>query len=161
VPAFAAMMNRDVRALGLTRMHFVEPSGLSSQNKITALDYAKFCRHYIRRHPRDLASFHSVRKFVYNRNVFINHNRLLGRHSYSGITYNVDGLKTGFIHESGYNIALTARSVKPKGAKKFHSRRFIVVLLGVPASLGRKAGERARDADGLALLNEAFTRRWN
>jgi D-alanyl-D-alanine carboxypeptidase (penicillin-binding protein 5/6) len=56
----------------------------------------------------------------------------------------VDGLKTGYIDESGYNIALTAG----RGGT-----RFIAVILGAPAAPG---GDRVRDADGLELLSWAF-----
>jgi D-alanyl-D-alanine carboxypeptidase (penicillin-binding protein 5/6) len=59
----------------------------------------------------------------------------------------VDGLKTGYIDESGYNIALTAER---------DSTRFIAVILGVPAELGSRWGIRARDADGAALLTWGF-----
>jgi D-alanyl-D-alanine carboxypeptidase (penicillin-binding protein 5/6) len=67
-----------------------------------------------------------------------NNNRLLG--SVEG----VDGLKTGYIDESGYNVALTAER---------EGTRFAAVLLGAPAAWG---GERIRDEDGRKLLAWAF-----
>jgi D-alanyl-D-alanine carboxypeptidase (penicillin-binding protein 5/6) len=56
----------------------------------------------------------------------------------------VDGLKTGYIDEAGYNIALSAER---------EGSRFVAVLLGAP-SAGR--GEAIRTADSLALLEWGF-----
>jgi D-alanyl-D-alanine carboxypeptidase (penicillin-binding protein 5/6) len=56
----------------------------------------------------------------------------------------VDGLKTGYIDEAGYNIALTARQ---------NDTRFIAIILGAPAGSG---GARIRDRDGQKLLSWAF-----
>jgi D-alanyl-D-alanine carboxypeptidase (penicillin-binding protein 5/6) len=57
----------------------------------------------------------------------------------------VDGLKTGYIPESGYNIALTAER---------NGTPFIAVILGAPAGWG---GDRIRDEDGRKLLNWVFS----
>jgi D-alanyl-D-alanine carboxypeptidase (penicillin-binding protein 5/6) len=67
-----------------------------------------------------------------------NHNGLLGK--FEG----VDGLKTGYIDEAGYNIALTALR---------EGTRFIAVILGAPAEWH---GDRIRDEDGRRLLTWAF-----
>jgi D-alanyl-D-alanine carboxypeptidase (penicillin-binding protein 5/6) len=64
-----------------------------------------------------------------------NRNSLLGRID------GVDGLKTGYITEAGYNIALTGRRGET---------RLIAVLLGA-------SSEDERDRDGEALLNWGFT----
>jgi D-alanyl-D-alanine carboxypeptidase (penicillin-binding protein 5/6) len=56
----------------------------------------------------------------------------------------VDGLKTGYIDEAGYNIALTAQR---------NGTRFLAVILGAPAQLG---GDKIRDRDGEHLLSWAF-----
>ena len=52
-------------------------------------------------------------------------------------------MKTGYIDESGYNIALTAQR---------EDTRFIAVILGTPA----ESGTRIRDEDGSRLLSWAF-----
>jgi D-alanyl-D-alanine carboxypeptidase (penicillin-binding protein 5/6) len=62
----------------------------------------------------------------------------------------VDGLKTGYIDEAGYNIALTAAR---------QETRLVAVILGAPA----RGGSRIRDADGERLLEwgfEHFTTIW-
>jgi D-alanyl-D-alanine carboxypeptidase (penicillin-binding protein 5/6) len=149
---FAAEMNREARRLGLTNTRFVEPSGVSENNLTTAADFARFCREYLRRHPESLKNFHSVREFAYPKaeNVaaaFRDDPRTIiqpNRNALLKTLPGVDGLKTGYIDEAGYNIALTAER---------HGTRFILVLLGAPA---RPGGDRIRDADGEAILSWAF-----
>jgi D-alanyl-D-alanine carboxypeptidase (penicillin-binding protein 5/6) len=150
VDAFAKMMNLEAAKLGLTKTRFTEPSGISERNVTTAREFAAFCRVYLEAHPDAPGDYHSVVEFAYPRpenaarpsraNTIVQYNRntLLGK--FEG----VDGLKTGYIDESGYNIALTA---------KRGGTRFIAVILGAPAAPG---GDRLRDADGRALLNWAF-----
>jgi D-alanyl-D-alanine carboxypeptidase (penicillin-binding protein 5/6) len=154
VEDFTREMNREARLLGLTKTRFTEPSGISEYNITTAREFALFCREYLRIHPETLGELHSVREFAYpkpanvgeafrNRpNTIIQRNRntLLDR------IQGVDGLKTGYIDEAGYHIALTAE----RGGT-----RFIAVILGAPAEYG---GDRIRDADGEKLLTWAFTR---
>jgi D-alanyl-D-alanine carboxypeptidase (penicillin-binding protein 5/6) len=151
---FAGMMNSEARRLGLVKTRFAEPSGISEHNITTAAEFAAFCRFYLKAHPGSLAEFHSVPEFAYPRAFNVpaafrekpgtivqeNHNTLL--RTFPG----VDGLKTGYIDEAGYNIALTAE----RGGV-----RFIAVVLGAPAEYG---GDRIRDADGERLLEWAFSR---
>jgi D-alanyl-D-alanine carboxypeptidase (penicillin-binding protein 5/6) len=145
---FAGMMNLEAANLGLVKTRFVEASGISERNMTTAREFASFCRFYLEAHPDVLREYHSVLEFAYPRPengagsskaiVQYNRNTLLGK--FEG----VDGLKTGYIDESGYNIALTAG----RGGT-----RFIAVILGAPAAPG---GDRLRDADGRELLRWAF-----
>jgi len=149
---FVGMMNREARSLGLTKTSFVDASGYSENNLTTAREFANFCRIYLNDHPESLRDFHSVAEFAYPKaenvadqyrenpgtRVQQNRNTLLGK------VEGVDGLKTGFIFESGYNIALTAER---------NMTRFIVVILSAPAGWG---GDRIRDEDGKKLLEWAF-----
>jgi len=152
VSDFADLMTREARRMGMAKTLFTEPSGISEDNITTAAEFAAFCREYLRQHPRSLAEFHSVREFGYPKAanvaqafrddphtiVQMNRNNLLT--AFPG----VDGLKTGYIDEAGYNIALTAQ----RGGT-----RFIAVILGAPASPG---GDRIRDRDSEQLLSWAF-----
>jgi D-alanyl-D-alanine carboxypeptidase (penicillin-binding protein 5/6) len=154
VEAFSALMNQEARRLGLVNTRFVEPSGISEYNLTTALEFARFCGVYLALHPETLGELHSIPEFAYpkpenvgpayrNRPgtiVQYNHNRLLGK------IEGVDGLKTGYIDEAGYNLALTAER---------QGTRFIAVILGAPAGYG---GERIRDEDGRKLLAWGFER---
>jgi D-alanyl-D-alanine carboxypeptidase (penicillin-binding protein 5/6) len=152
VSSFVAMMNREASDLGLVKTRFTEPSGVSETNMTTAREFALFCRAYLQAHPGALREYHSVYEFSYPEPenlapvfharpgtiVQYNRNTLLGK--FEG----VDGLKTGYIDEAGYNIALTAE----RGGT-----RFIAVIMGAPA---RPGGDRIRDADGRELLSWAF-----
>lgn len=108
VEAFVGHMNRFCAGLGMDRTSFVEPSGYDEHSMTTARDFARFVWYYLRTWPRAIDEYHSVAKFVWPRGegqkeiVQYNRNRLL--HNYPG----ADGLKTGYIDESGYNLAFTA-----------------------------------------------------
>jgi D-alanyl-D-alanine carboxypeptidase (penicillin-binding protein 5/6) len=149
---FAAMMTREVRRMGLSKTRFVEPSGISERNMTTAAEFTVFCREYLRLHPESLAEFHSVPSFAYPKaenvaedfrahpNTIVQENRNTLLKTFPG----VDGLKTGYIDEAGYNIALTA--------ERNHTR-FLAVILGAPA---RPGGDHIRDRDAGRLLAWAF-----
>ena len=152
VDAFVEMMNREAHGLGLPHTHFVDASGYSEENMTTAREFTELCRVYLDAHPHSLADFHSVREFAYPKaenitalnganpatRVHSNNNNLLGK------VEGVDGLKTGYIPESGYNIAITAER---------DGTRFIAVLLGAPSEWG---GDRLRDEDGRKIVEWAF-----
>ena len=152
LPAFTAKMNEEARKLGFPGLTFTEPSGYDDKNRITAKDFARFCRYYLERHPDTLADLHSVREFSYpkpenllgaNRmKPIIQYNRNTLLISYPG----VDGIKTGYLHESGFNIAVTARK---------DGMRLILVQLGEEGST-QLDGLRHRNQDAKALLNYGF-----
>lgn len=156
IPAFAARMNEEAGKLGLEKTKFVEPSGISEKNMTTAREFAQFCRAYLERHPNVLKEFHSVKEFAYPKaenmsepfkakpGTIIQYNRNLLLGEIEG----VDGLKTGFIIESGYNIALTAER---------SGTRLLAVLLGGPGTSSARGG-RIRADDGGKLLNWGFDR---
>jgi D-alanyl-D-alanine carboxypeptidase (penicillin-binding protein 5/6) len=152
VGAFAEMMNREAANLGLVKTRFTEPSGISEYNTTTAREFALFCRFYLAAHPQVLREYHSVGEFAYPKaenvaevfrakpGTILQHNR----NTLLGSVTGVDGLKTGYIDEAGYNIALSAER---------EGTRFIAVILGAPVEWG---GDRIRDADGRSLLSWAF-----
>lgn len=155
--SFVAQMNDIVSSLGLTHTHFVESSGYSELNHTTAREFASFCRVYINRYPQALKDYHSQKVLRYP----LEHN-LPSYQKYQGdgqaITqYNTnkmlgslegcDGLKTGFIYESGYNIALTAVR---------HGTRFLSVTMRGPGK-GSKEGNYYRSKDGSTLMEFAFS----
>jgi len=151
---FAEMMTMEAYALGLTKTRFVDASGYSEDNMTTAREFAEFCRIYLAENPDSIRDFHSVSEFAYpaahnvpernreNPGTRVQRNRinLIGR------VEGVDGLKTGFIFESGYNIALTAER---------NGSRFIAVILGAPAEY---RGDRIRDNDAENLIEWTFSR---
>jgi D-alanyl-D-alanine carboxypeptidase (penicillin-binding protein 5/6) len=150
---FAEMMNSAIRELGFDRMTFVEPSGLSENNLVTARDFALFCRRYLELHPEALKELHSVKSIHFPRpehatpqyhpnGTIIQYNRNPLIFSYEG----ADGLKTGYIIEVGYNMAATAMR---------NGNRFIAVLLA-GSSTPYADGVTLRTKDSKALLDWAF-----
>jgi D-alanyl-D-alanine carboxypeptidase len=87
----------------------------------------------LRDHPRQYRYF-STSEFVFRGTVHHNHNRLLG--AYDG----VDGIKTGFINASGFNLVASAQR---------DGRRVIGVVFG--GNTGR-----SRDAHMVSLLDDGF-----
>ncbi|MCE5256502.1 MAG: D-alanyl-D-alanine carboxypeptidase [Spirochaetaceae bacterium] len=151
--AFAVRMNEAVKKLGYDHLHFVEPSGLSEFNLVTAREFALFCRDYIRLHPESLKELHSVKSIDFPRaehkapgfvpeGRIIQYNRNPIIFSYDG----ADGLKTGYIIEVGYNMAATA--------KRGDSRFITVTLGGTGPSYSSGGSQRTKDT--ARLLDWAF-----
>jgi len=130
--AFARKMTAKARQLGLSRTRFVNASGLTDPSQVTtARDMAKLGQALKSRFPQ-YASFYRARSFTYGGRTFEATNNLVGR------VPGVDGLKTGYLSMSGYNLVATVR----RGGK-----RLVVVVIG-------GASEQARDAEVTRLINE-------
>lgn len=156
VDAFVERMNHEMDLLGLEKTHFVEPSGYSELNLTTPREFAAFARTYISRYPESLESFHSQPSISYpQEHNLAEWHRGEGReqpifqqstNKLLGVLPGCDGLKTGFIFESGYNLSLTA---------KRGETRFLSVTMKGPGS-GSVEGNRHRVADGTTLMEWAF-----
>lgn len=132
--AFAARMNAQARALGLTRTRFVNASGLPDPGHVsTARDMARLGRALKTGFPQ-YAGFFRAKSFTYNGRTYPTTNNLLGK------VPGVDGLKTGHTNEAGYNLVATAH----RGGE----RRLVVVM-------GSKT-EGARDKEVTRLLEASF-----
>ncbi|HWI64175.1 MAG TPA: D-alanyl-D-alanine carboxypeptidase family protein [Symbiobacteriaceae bacterium] len=153
IDAFVSLMNKEAQDMGFTTMKFTDPAGLNPTNIVTAREFAEFARRYVAMHPEALPELHSVVEFTYPLPVNLpadkkgtpsvtqyNRNTLLGN------IEGVDGLKTGFIEESGYNIALTA---------KRGETRLVAVILGAPGK-NDVEGSRNRAEAGSAILQWGF-----
>ncbi len=133
---FARMMTRKAKALGMKRTQFRNASGLPNRRQLsTARDMATLARALIRDFPKYYKLF-STKEFVYKGRRHRNHNRLLRK--YAG----ADGLKTGYIRASGFNLAA---SVSRNG------RRLIAVVFG-----GKTP--RSRDRHIAKLLDRGFAK---
>jgi D-alanyl-D-alanine carboxypeptidase len=134
VDGFSAMMNATAQKLGMTQTHYVNPNGLPADEQVTsARDLAILARAIIRDLP-EYEYFVHIPAIKFGRRITPNFNRLIGR--YPG----ADGMKTGFICASGYNLVATAT----RGNK-----RLIAVVLG--ASSGQ-----ARAVKAAQLLERGF-----
>jgi D-alanyl-D-alanine carboxypeptidase len=131
---FAVLMTAKGRQLGMSRTTFRNASGLPDSRQVTtARDMALLAMALLRNFPQHYTYF-STRSFAFGGARHGNHNRLLGH--YQG----ADGIKTGYIRASGYNLVASAR----RGG-----RRVIGVLLG-----GKTAAQRNRQM--ASLLDVGF-----
>jgi D-alanyl-D-alanine carboxypeptidase len=132
---FATEMNRAAERLGMTQTSYVNPNGLPADGQITsARDLAILARAAIREMPEYDLYWH-ISAIKFGKRIMRNYNALIDR--YPG----ADGMKTGFICASGYNLVATAT----RG-----SRRLIAVILG--ARSGMQRAEKAAQ-----LLERGFT----
>ncbi len=122
--AFADMMTRKARALGMSRTTFTNASGLPDPEQVTtARDLTVLARAIQDRFPRYYPYF-STRLFRYAGGAHRNHNRLLGR------VEGVDGIKTGYTRMSGFNLMTSART---------DNRHIVAVVMGGRSGPSRDA----------------------
>lgn len=156
---FVEKINTEMKNLGLVNTVFVEPTGLSSKNQTTAKEFAAFSIGYIKEYPENLKRLHSITSVEYPQpyNFIIEKNKTTTQVQYPAVRKpatntllkkleGCDGLKTGFIYESGFNIALTAER---------SGTRFVAVILGGAGKSSRE-GIPIREKNGIALMNFGF-----
>ena len=132
--AFAQRMNAKAIQLGMTRTVFRNPNGLPDpEQHTTARDISTLAIALHHDFPQYYPYFTQAR-FTYRGRIYITHNRFMLH--YPG----ADGLKTGYIHLSGYNLAASAVR---------NGRRIVGVIMG-----GRSPS--MRDAAMWALLDHGF-----
>ncbi len=152
---FVKRMNEVIKSIGLEKTHFVESSGYSEKNITTAREFSKFCMVYIKKFPFALEQFHSIKKLVYpqEKNLSAEQKKLAIKPVEKKNTNKLletlpgcNGLKTGYIDESGYNISVTAT----RGNKSYLS-----ITMGGPGT-NTKEGDKYRVLDGTELMEFAF-----
>lgn len=121
---FAQMMTRKARQLGMNSTTFRNASGLPNSRQVTtARDMARLGIAIQEHFPRQFKYF-QTRSFKYAGTTHRNHNRLLGR------IKGVDGIKTGYIRASGFNLVT---SVNTGG------RSIVAVVMGGRTGASRNA----------------------
>ncbi len=101
--AFARKMTEQAKKLGMTRTSFRNASGLPNRRqKSTAHDMALLGAAMIHDFP-GFYKYMAMQSFNYKGKSYKNHNNLLGK--YSG----ADGIKTGYIRASGFNLVASAK----------------------------------------------------
>lgn len=121
--SFAKFMTSEARRIGLEKSTFANPSGLYDPNQLmTAREIAMLSQHLIKEYPEFYKIF-SQERFKYRRHNFINRNPLLFA------KLGVDGLKTGYVKESGYCMAASAVR---------DGKRLIAVVMGLPSKKDRQ-----------------------
>ena len=133
---FGKRMTRKARALGMSATTFRNASGLPhSKQRTTARDMARLGI-AVRRDFPQYFGFFSTKSFRWRGKRFGNHNKLLS--NYTG----TDGIKTGYIDASGFNLLATVER---------NSVRLIGVVFG-----GRTG--KTRDAHMVKILDKSFKR---
>jgi D-alanyl-D-alanine carboxypeptidase len=132
-PRFAEMMTRKAKALGMSRTHYANASGLPDPDQITtAHDLTILARAIQDRFPRYYRYF-QTRSFAFRGRTIGNHNRLLGN------VEGVDGIKTGYTRDSGFNLMTAA---------KLGDRQIVAIVLG-----GKSGASRDRIMADLVRAN--------
>jgi D-alanyl-D-alanine carboxypeptidase len=134
IEKFTAEMNAQAQRLGMTQTNYVNPNGLPDEQQITsARDLAILARALIRDFP-DYGDYWHIPSIRLGRHIYHNTNKLID--AYAG----ADGMKTGFICASGYNLVATAS----RGGK-----RLIAVVLGAKT-------DNARATNAAELFERGF-----
>lgn len=131
LPAFVAAMNAKAKALGMTSAHYVEPTGLSSNNVASARDLARlvvaaYQQPLIREYSTDQKYAVEARGHVLQ---YINSNRLV-----SNTGWDIGLQKTGYISEAGRCLVMQA---------KIEGRPVVMVFLDSKGKMSR-LGDAAR-----------------
>lgn len=139
VEAFAIAMNRAAKSLGMHNTYFCNPSGVPDvRQKTTARDMAILARALFEKFP-DFCDFFKLRSFSYKQNKYFTHNHILNTFQGS------NGLKTGYIDASGYNLSTSAIRYDSAG-RQYH---LLVVIIG-------QKSKTLRDKEAIDLLERFF-----
>jgi D-alanyl-D-alanine carboxypeptidase len=129
---FAKLMTRKAQALGMKGTVYKNASGLPDDDQVTtARDQSLLGRAVQERFPRYYKYF-STRSFTFRGQSIANHNHLLGK------VEGVDGIKTGYISASGFNLVTSVH----------RGNRYLVAVV-----IGGSSGA-SRDARMRELINE-------
>ncbi|EJM99306.1 D-alanyl-D-alanine carboxypeptidase [Phyllobacterium sp. YR531] len=113
---FAVLMNEEARRIGMNSSHFVNPNGLHSDDHYTTARDMAVLTLQLRREFPQFAHFFDIEAIDYGgKKVQPNLNALIGR--FPG----ADGMKTGFVCPSGYNLI---------GSATRNGRTVVTVVLG-------------------------------
>ncbi|XKH60410.1 D-alanyl-D-alanine carboxypeptidase [Halomonas sediminis] len=133
---FARLMTQKARELGMQATTFRNASGLPDAAQVSSARDMLTLAVRVRQDFPEYFHYFALQEFTYRGTRHTSHNRLV--RNYPG----ADGMKTGFIRASGFNVATTAQ----RG-----SRRLMAIVMG-----GLTA--QSRDAHMADLLDRGFLR---
>lgn len=119
---FAIRMNAEAARLGMTGTHFVNPNGLFSPDQYTTARDLALLVMAIRKEFPQYAPWFSIEGLAVGKKAIPNYNLLIGR--YPG----ADGMKTGFVCPSGFNMI---------GSATRNGRTLVAVVLGEKSAVSR------------------------
>jgi D-alanyl-D-alanine carboxypeptidase len=133
---FAAEMNANAQKLGLGASHFINPNGLFDPRHVTsARDIGVIAAVLINGYPE-------YQHYFSQQYLQVGKRRLANRNSLIRIMPEADGMKTGFVCNSGFNLVASATR---------NGRRLVAVVLGA-----KSGGARALSAK--QLLEQGFAK---
>lgn len=132
---FVQEMNATAGKLGLNATHFVNPNGLFDPRQLTS--------------ARDIGALAAViytefpeyRHYFSQQYVSVGKRKLLNRNSLIRVMPEADGMKTGFVCNSGFNLVASATR---------DGRKLIAVVLGAPNPASRADLARMLLVDGFS-----------
>ena len=143
---FVATMNRMANALGMRDTVYVEPTGLSSGNRSTALDLAKLANYAHQNYPEIRHISTTGHYTLGTQRVVVKKKRRQPKVYYRTVAFNntnrftraegwhIGLSKTGFINEAGHCLVMQAQVAQ---------RNVIIVLLDATGT-SRRAGDATR-----------------
>lgn len=120
--AFADRMNAEAARLGMVGTHFVNPNGLFSPDQYTTARDLAVLVTALRNDFPQYAPWFSIEGLAVGKKAIPNYNLLIGR--YPG----ADGMKTGFVCSSGFNMI---------GSATRDGRTLVAVVLGEKSAISR------------------------
>lgn len=130
---FALMMTEKTRLLGMRNTVFRNASGLPDAQQVTTARDMAMLGLALRRTFPQYYSYFELREFSFRGNTVRGHNRVLD------MVAGADGIKTGYVRASGFNLATSVN---------YGGKRVVAVVMGF---------DRARDRDEhMAMLIERF-----
>lgn len=132
--AFAARMNAEARRLGMTGTHFVNAHGLHDPNQFSTARDLGILAATIRREFPEHDAYFRLEGIRTDKTLMRSYNILLGR--FDG----ADGMKTGFICASGFNLV---------GSATRRGRTLVAVVVGA-------SSQQERTETAARLLDEGF-----
>jgi D-alanyl-D-alanine carboxypeptidase len=124
--AFAKRMTATAKAMGMTHTTYRNASGLPDSGQVTTVRDQAILGIAVYQHFPKYYAYFQTKSFSYGKRTYGNHNRLLGSNG-------VDGIKTGYINASGFNLLTAARA---------NNRHIVVVGFGFDSSGARDAKVR-------------------
>ncbi len=122
IAAFSSDMNAAAQSLGMSSSYFVNPNGLYDPRQITtARDLGLLARAM-------LSEFPEYNNYYGMEFVDVGRRRLFNRNMLLRLMEEADGMKTGFVCDSGFNLVATAQ----RG-----NRRLVAVILGTRSGYAR------------------------
>ena len=131
---FAVKATKKARAIGMSRTTFRNASGLPNRRQVTTARDMLTLSLALQRDFPQFYGFFSTPTFTWKGRTFKSHNKLLGKFRQT------DGIKTGYIRASGFNLAASTRH---------NGQHLVAVVLG-----GKTA--RSRNQHMMDILAKGF-----